>query len=251
MRRAFGIVPALLALGCPAKNDSPVCGLHSAAAALVTRVKGKDRNISVGAKLRPSDHLHASGDAMIECFGGALRQIKKGDDFEVGDLIEAKIESTNVPRMRLVEGKLVPVEAMRRTVIARYTDNQFTPQSAQAANEPTTDDYLVAFFTPNGFAKLTPPSPEGPRNLAPPPLRAKVPFVHAGDLGQGPYLLTVDAEVAFAETDDLATAALLEDKTYPLGRTVRLILPRGAEATLDLGLHRVVKLEGPIDLDLR
>jgi hypothetical protein len=251
VRRGFGIVPALLALGCPAKNEAPVCGLHSAAAPLVTRVKGKDRNVSVGAKLLPSDHLHALGDAMIECFGGALRRIKKGDDFEVGDLIEAKIESTNVPRVRLVEGKLVPVEAMRRTVIARYSDNHFTPESALAASEPDTTGYLTAFFTPNGFAKMKSPNSEGPRNLAPPPMRAKVPFVHAGDLGQGPYLLTVDDEVAFAEADDLATAALLEGKTYSLGRTVRLILPRGAEATLELGSDRTVKLTGPIDLDLR
>ena len=242
---------ALLALGCKEKIEVPVCGLHSAAAPVVTRVNKRDRSLTVGAKLMPSDHLHATGEALIECFGGALRRIQKGDEFDVGELIESKIESTNVPRLRLTEGKLVPVEAMRRTIIARYSDNHFTPESALQTNEPTTDDYLVAFFTPNGFAKMKPPNIEGPKNLAPPPMRPRVPFVHAADLGQGPYLLTVDDEVAFAETDDLATAVLLEAKTYSLGRTVRLILPKGAEATLDLGGARTLKLEGPIDLALR
>ncbi len=250
MRRAL-LALAVAALGCAKKDDSPVCGLHSAAAPVVTQANKRERSLTVGAKLAPSNHLHATGDALIECFGGALKRLKKGDDFDVGDLIEAKIESTNVPRFRLAEGKLVPVEAMRRTVFARYSDNHFTPESALAPNEPTTDDYLVAFFTPNGFAKMEPPNLEAPKNLAPPPMRAKVPFVHAGELGEGPYLLTVDDEVAFVETDDLATAVLLEDKTYALGRTVRVILPKGAEATLDLGGNRTVKLEGPIDLSLR
>ncbi len=248
--RAFAALMLLWA-GCAKKDDSPVCGLHSAAAPVITQSNKKERHLSVGAKLSPSNHFHATGEALIECFGGALRRLKKGDDFDVGELIEAKIESTNVPRVRLVEGKLVPVESMRRTVIARYSDNHFTPESALQPNEPTTDDYLVAFFTPNGFAKMKPPDLEGPKKLAPPPMRPKVPFVHAGDLGEGPYLLTVDDEVAFAETDDLATAVLLEDKTYSLGRAVRLILPRSAEATLDLGGGRTVKLEGPIDLALR
>ena len=230
---------ALLALGCPAKTEGPVCGLHSAAAPVVTQVNKRERSLTVGAKLRSGDQLHATGEALIECFGGALRRIKTGEDFDVGELIESKIESTNVPRFRLSEGKLVPVEAMRRTIIARYSDNHFTPESALQTNEPTTDDYLVAFFTPNGFAKMKPPNLEGPKNLAPPPMRPRVLFVHAGDLGQGPYLLTID------------DAVLLEAKTYSLGRTVRLILPRGAEATLDLGADKQIKLEGPIDLALR
>ena len=251
MRAALGLVAALALLGCAEKKEVPVCGLHSAAAAVVTQVNHKERSIGVGAKLLPSDHLHATGDALIECFGGALRRLKKGDEFDVGDLIEAKIESTNVPRMRLVDGKVIAVEAMPRSVLPRYSDNHFTPESALQSNEPTAANYFVAFFTPNGFAKMKPPDMEGPKKLAPPPMRARVPFVHAGDLGQGPYLLTVDDEVAFAETDDLATGVLLEDQTYSLGRTVRLILPKKAEATLELGGNRQVKLEGPIDLSLR
>jgi hypothetical protein len=245
------LVVLLLLNACAAKNDAPVCGLHSAAAPVVSKLNGKERHLTVGAKLKPSDHLKATGDALIECFGGALRRVEKGDTFDVGDLIEAKIESTNVPRFRLADGKLQPVEAMRRTIIARYSDNHFTPESALTPNEPTTDDYLVAFFTPNGFAKMRPPNLEGPKRLEAPPMRAKVPYVHAGDLGEGRYLLTVDDEVAFAETDDLATAVLLEDQTYALGRTVRLILPKGAEATLDLGNNQTLALEGPLDLALR
>ena len=93
--------------------------------------------------------------------------------------------------------------------------------------------------------------PRPPRNLPAPYKRARVPFVHAGDLGDGPYLLTVDDEIVFAETDDLATAALPEDRTYSLGRTVRLIVPDGAEATIDLGGGKTVELDGPMDLSLR
>jgi hypothetical protein len=250
-RTAPAMLAALALLGCPAKKESPVCGLHSAAAPLVQRVGKKDRNVPVGAKLLPSDHLTATGDALLECFGGALRRIEKGDAFEVGELIEAKIESTNIPRYRLADGKLVKVEAMPRTVAPRYTDNHFTPQSALPPPDSTNGDYLVAFFTPNGFAKMKGPPVEGPRNLPAPHRRARVPFVHAGELGEGPYLITVDDELVFAETDDLATAALPEDKTYSLGRTVRLIVPDGAEATLELGGGKSVELEGPMDLSLR
>ena len=251
MRPALAMLAAWVLLGCPAKKEVPVCGLHSAAAPLVMKVGNKERNVSVGAKFMPSDHVTASGDALIECFGGALRRIEKGDEFDVGDLIEAKIESTNIVRYRLADGKLQKVEAMRRTVEPRYTDTHFTPESALAPAEATSGDYFVAFFTPNGFAKMKGPPVDGPRNLPPPSRRARVPFVHAGDLGEGPYLLTVDDEIVFAETDDLATAALPEDKTYSLGRTVRLIVPKGAEATLDLGGGKTLELDGPMDLSLR
>ena len=251
MRPALAVLVALGLLGCPAKKEVPVCGLHSAAAPLVMRAGKKDRVVPVGAKLLPSDHLTASGDALLECFGGALRRIEKGDEFDVGELIEAKIESTNIARYRLVEGKLQKVEAMPRAVAPRYTDNHFTPQSALEPAEATSGDYFVAFFTPNGFAKMKGPPVDGPRNLPAPHKRPRVPFVHAGDLGEGPYLITVEDELVFAETDDLATAALPEDKTYSLGRTVRLIVPDGAEATLELGGGKTVELEGPMDLSLR
>jgi hypothetical protein len=250
-RVALAMVAALGVLGCPQKKEVPVCGLHSAAAPLVMKVGKKERFVSVGARLLPSDRVTATGEALIECFGGALRRIEKGDAFEVGELLEAKIESTNIPRYRLVEGKLEKLHAMPRAVAPRYSDNQFTPESALAAPDPTSGDYLVAFFTPNGFAKMKGPPVEGPRNLPPPNRRPRVPFVHAGELGEGPYLITVEDEIVFAETDDLATAALPDDRTYSLGRTVRLILPDGAEATLELGSGNTLELEGPMDLGLR
>jgi len=249
--RAALAVFAVALVGCQKKPEVPVCGLHSAAAPITMTVGKKERTLSVGAKLLPSDHLTASGDALLECFGAALRRLEKGDSFDVGELTESKIESTNIPRFRLVAGKLEKVEAMRRTVAPRYSDNQFTPESALDAPESTSGDYFVAFFTPNGFAKMKTAPLDGPRKLPPPSLRPRVPFVHAGDLGEGPYLLTVEDEVVFAETDDLATAALPEDKTYSLGRTVRLILPDGAEATLDLGGGTLVELDGPMDVSLR
>ncbi len=249
--RAGAFVGVLLLCGCPKKNEAPVCGLHSAAAPVVMQVGKRERTVSVGAQLKPGDHLTATGDALLECFGGALRRIEKGDEFDVGDLTEAKIEAVNVPRMRLVDGALQKVEGMPRTVAPRYMTNQFTPETALGPKEATSGDYFVAFFTPNGFAKMKGPTPDGPRNLPPPSRRTRVPYVHAGDLGEGPYLITVDDEIVFAETDDLATAALPEDKTYSLGRTVRLIVPKGAEATIDLGQGKTVALEGPLDLSLR
>ena len=251
MRLPLALLTAALLPCCQAKKEVPVCGLHSAAAPILIKAGKKNRTLSVGAKLLPSDHLTATGAALLECFGGALRAIEKGDAFDVGELIEAKIESTNTPRHRLVDGKLQKVDAMPRTVEPRYTDNHFTPPSALAAPEPTSGNYFVAFFTPNGFAKMKGPAVDGPRNLPAPHRRPRVPFVHAGELGEGPLLLTVDDEIVFAETDDLATAALPEDKTYALGRTVRLILPAGSEATLDLGGGRLLELEGPMDLSLR
>ena len=63
--------------------------------------------------------------------------------------------------------------------------------------------------------------------------------------------IVVDDEVVFAETDELATAALPEGHTYELGGTTRLVLPDGAEATLTLADGTKVELEGPMDLRLR
>ena len=45
-------------------------------------------------------------------------------------------------------------------------------------------------------------------------------------------------------------AALLDGHTYALGRTVRLVLPDGAEATLKKD-GAEIELEGPMDLRLR
>ena len=74
MKPASAAACALLLLGCPTKNEAPVCGLHSAAAPVVIQVGKKERTLAVGAKLKPSDHLTSGGDALLECFGGADRK---------------------------------------------------------------------------------------------------------------------------------------------------------------------------------
>ncbi len=250
MKRAWLL--GLLVLGCHKEATGPVCGLHSASAPVMLNPDGKKpRALGVGARLLAEDQLKAEGWALLECFGGAL-QVLKRDDVKVGELKAAHIEATTFPRKRLNGTAVEDVNAMRRTVVARYTDNRFTPESALSnKGDYTTGQYFIAFFTPNGIEKMmSEPKPEGPRDLPPPPNRPRVPHIHAADLGEGGPLLEVTDDVAFAETDDLATAALLEDKTYQLGRTVRLVLPDGAEAKLKLP-QGVVKLEGPIDLALR
>ncbi len=211
----------------------------------------KPRGLGVGARLLSSDQVKADGWALLECFGGALHALHK-DDVLVGELKAAHIEATTFPRKKLNGTSLEELNAMRRTVVARYTDNRFTPESATLKDRDFSNgQYLMAFFTPNGIEKMTmQPLPDGPRNLPPPPNRPRVPHIHASDLGEGGPLLEVTDDVVFAETDDLATAALLEDKTYVLGRTVRLVLPDGAEAKLKLP-QGTVKLEGPLDLSLR
>jgi hypothetical protein len=242
----------LVLLGCEEKKVGPVCGLHSASAPVsLEQEKRPARQLGVGARLAGGDPIKADGWALVECFGGALAVLHK-DSVTVNDLKAAHIEATNIPRKKLDGTSLAELQAMRRTVEARYTDNRFTPESAlNNGKDFTTGQYMVAFFTPNGLEKLASiPVAEGPRGLPPPPNRPKVPHIHAADLGEGGPLLEVTDDVVFAETDDLATAALLEDHTYGLGRTVRLVLPDGAEAKLKLP-NGTVKLEGPLDLTLR
>lgn len=252
MRAAGCAVAALCALGCAKPPQGPVCGLHSAAN--VVWVVGKDsrRPLAVGGRVSPADVLEASGYALVECFGGGLKALEKGDTVKVGDLKEARLQGFSLPVHALKDGKAVPLEAPPRTVAARYVDNQFTPASALHDDTLTEADYFKAFFTPNGFDKLGGgPAPDGPRKLAAPPNRARVPNIHAGDLGEGPLLATVDDEAVFVETDDLATAALLEGRTYALGRAVRVLVPDGAEVTLELKDRQELNLDGPLELRLQ
>ena len=242
----------LLALmACKKEPELPLCGLHSASAP-VTLDDGKSmRTLGVGAKLLPSDKIAVKDWAVLECFGGALKVLHR-QTVEVGELPEAKVEAATLPRRALKDGKVEAVEALARTVAARYSTNKFTPESALVnSQELTSADYFKAFFTPNGFDQLAAgPAPDGPRKLPAPAFRVKVPYIHAGDLGEGDVLLEVEDDAVFAETDDLATAALVEGKTYQLGRTVRLLLPDGAEATLKLE-GKELELEGPMDLKVR
>lgn len=242
---------ALVLAGCPkAADETPVCGLHSASAPVVLEGSKRDVALSVGARLRPGDRIEAEGYALVECFGGALKVLEK-DKVVVGELKEAKIEAITIPRFVLKDGKPVKVEALPPSVMPRYSDNRFTPRSALASNEPSSGDYFRAFFTPNGIENMAnAPREEGPSKLPPPSARVKVSRIHAGELGPGAGRISVEDEAVFAETDDLATAVLLEDETYALGRTVRVIVPDGAEATLELESGKV-DLDGPMDLRLR
>jgi hypothetical protein len=227
----------------------PVCGLHSAAEPVT--LEGKtDVALAVGARLMPKDRIEAEGYALIECFGGALR-VLEDETVVIGELKESKIEATTVPRFVIKDGKLVESTAMPMTMLPRYSDNRFTPKSALKSAGPSDADYFRAFFTPNGIENLgAGPRDEGPRVLPAPGDRPKVSRVHAGPLGEGGATLEVEDEVVFAETDDLATAALPEGHAYALGRSTRLILPDGAEATLKRdGVE--LELDGPMDLRLR
>lgn len=257
MRRlaAIALLPFALA-ACKPKDNSPIAGLHSAAApVLLTLKKGETKALSVGSKLKPSDHIRAEGPAVLEYFGGATKFLDKGDELEVGEAKEAGLVSNTLPEKQLKDGELVELEARTKLMAARYADASFTPLSARK-EDPGTTEYLKAFFAPKGMESFlgggSGPTPDGPRGeLPPPPLRAKVPHVHADDLGQGSsYALKVTDEFVAAESDDFATAILVEGSTYDLGRTVRLILPDGAEATLIHKDGKTLSLEGPLDLKL-
>ncbi len=240
-----------LAAGCKKPPDKPIAGLHSAGAP-VLRIVGKNkRPVAVGAHLRPSDEIIATGPALLEYFGGGMRFLEEGDELEVGDVDEASLLGSNIPTRRWVNGEIEKVPPAQRLVAARYTNIEYTPPSAD--KDLTTSDYFRAFFTPNGMKNLTSgPRPEGPsKQLPAPPFRSKVPYIHAGDLGEGGFIAEVEDGFAVAETDDLATAVLLEDREIPLGRTVRLILPKGAELVLRTPDGKEVEIDGPADLRLR
>jgi hypothetical protein len=249
--RPWLLLALLAPSACKKQPDVPVCGLHSASAPVTAEDDKTTHTLGVGAKLLPSDRISATEWAVLECFGGALVVLHK-KSVEVGDLREARVEAATLPRRALADGKIAEVEALPRTVSARYSGNKFTPDSALVdSRQPTNADYFKAFFTPNGFADLgSGPAADGPHKLPAPSFRVKVPYIHAGDLGEGDWLLEVTDDVAFAETDDLATAALIEGKTYKLGRTIRLLLPDGAEAVLSID-GKQTPLEGPMDLKLR
>ena len=245
---------ALLALlaGCQKEATGPLCGLHSAAAP-VFLVGAEKRAIAVGSSLGREDRIAATGPALLECFGGALKVLEAGDELKLGKLVEASVTGGNFQEQAVRDGTVVELPWSKRIVVARYVNASFTPYTATLGPiGPTTADNLKAFFTPNGIEKMqTEPPPDGPRNLPAPPNRARVPHIHAAELGQGGPIAQIDDGFAFAETDDLATAVLLEGRTIDLGRTVRLVLPKGAEVGLRLPNGKILSLEGPADIRLR
>jgi hypothetical protein len=239
-------IAVLLLAACKAPlPEGPVCGLHSASAPVTAGPDG--RTLAVGAKVLGTDKLKAQGWALLECFTGGVHAMDR-ETVKAGELREARVEMP-FPRHVLKGDEVEEVEALARPVEGRYSSNRFTPESAKSDDLGASDNYLVAFFTPNGFAPDS--SADGPHKLPAPPMRSRVPFIHAGDLGEGDWTIDVKDDVVFAETDDLATAALVEGKTYRLGRSVRLLLPDGAVAKLHLPGDKTVKIKGPMDLKLR
>jgi hypothetical protein len=250
--RVLRLVLLLLAPACSKPPSVPVCGLHSATAPVLVLGGKEEQVLAIGAKVMSGDKIKAKGVALLECFTGSLK-VLDGDTVLVGELKEATLEGITMPRKQLKQGALVANAALAPSVIVRYSDNRFTPASSFTGDKTlTTGDYMKAFFTPNGLANLGGDTsrPDGPVNLPPPGQRPKFSRVHGGELGEGGPLLKVTDEVIFAESDDLATAALVHGNTYDLGRTLRLIIPDGAEGKLQLG-GQTLDLEGPMDLRLR
>lgn len=255
----YCVVAALLALasGCEQRPEGPVCGLHSAGAAVLLETGDKEnprRPLAVGAQLMPDDRIVATGPALIECYGGAFKVLEKGDKARIWDLKEAKLQGVTLPVKQLSEGKAKEIEHLPRAIRARYSSNRFTPNSALADDKRySSDGYLAAFFAPNGMESLQQADKaiEGPRKLPAPTDRPRVPTIHAGDSGDGPLLIKIDDEVVFLETDDLATSVLQEGKTYQVGRAIRLVLPEDAEATLELKDGKTLELDGPMELRLQ
>jgi hypothetical protein len=249
-------VAALAVLGAMAgckKEPRIICGLHSAAAPVFLLRSGEKRPVAVGSRLKTDDHIIASGPAMMEFFpGGAVRFLAQGDELDLGDALEAKLMSSNV-RSVLVRGtKVLELEPSKRPIAARYTDTNFTP--TVAIKEPGTGDYLKAFFTPNGIEKLGrsgEPLPEGPRHGLPaPPLRPHVPHIHAGDLGVGGPIVDVEGGSAAAETDDFASALLLDGNSYDVGQTDRLFVPKGGSVSIHWADTSRVSVDGPAEVHL-
>jgi hypothetical protein len=246
------IAALCLAGGCKKPSDKPIAGLHAAGAPVLRVIPGQDKQpIAVGSHLRANEHIIATGPALLEYFGGGMLFLDSGDELEVGAVDEAKLLGSNIPARRWGEGILQEVPPTQRIVAARYTNTMVTPPSAE--KDLTTSDYFKAFFTPNGMDKLTSKTRrDGPSKPLPaPPFRPKVPYIHAGPLGEGGMVVEVEDGFAVAETDDLTTAVLLEDREIPLGRTVRLVIPDGAEVLLHTPEGKEVELEGPMDLRVR
>lgn len=250
---AFGGLVLLVLTSCSEAPTGPIAGLHSAAAAVHVVTEKEPRSLIVGSELKAGDRLEATGPAVIEYFGGAVLFLEAGDRITVGKRQEAKLRGSNLEELKVQDADVVDAPRLRRIIAARYRSASFTPQSA--GRELGTGDYLKAFFTPNGIANLGRENgqlPEGPRRaLPPPPHRAPVPHIHAADPGQGGPILEVEDGYVAVETPQLATAILLEDQRYELGGATRLLLPEGAEATLELLGGKTIELEGPADVQLQ
>jgi hypothetical protein len=240
----------LLAAACTRESHEVIAGLHSAGAPVYVTTPEGERTVAVGSKLRASDHLRATGPAVIEYFGGGLHFLD-AESLDVGDAPEAQIHGETVPSRQLQGVTLVKLPASTRLVASRYADPSYTPIST-LPHQPTNGEYLAAFFMPDGMEKLTSsPRPEGPTApLPPPPLRRHLPRLHAGALGEGGLTLEVQAGFVAAESRSLATALLRAGRRFDLGGTNRLLLFNGARAQLFRPDGQKVTLKGPLDVRL-
>jgi hypothetical protein len=250
VRRAGPALALLVLAGCSRESHKVIAGLHSAGAPVYLTTREGERPIAVGSKLRASDHLRAKGPAVIEYFGGGLLFLE-GDGLDVGEAVEAEVHGETVPARKLTGVTLEKLGQSQRLIASRYADPSFTPESTRS-KEPTQGEYLAAFFMPDGIEKMTSrPRPEGPtRPLPPPPLRRRIPRLHAGALGEGGLTLEVESGYVAAESSDLATAMLREGRRFDLGRTDRLVLFPGARARLYRPDGKSVRLKGPLDVRL-
>jgi hypothetical protein len=250
MRWAAATLGLLLLAGCSRESHKVVAGLHSAGAPVYLSTPEGERTIAVGSKLRANDHVRAKGPAVIEYIGGGLHFLE-GDGLDVGEAVEAGIHGETVPSRKLTGVTLEKLGQTQRLIASRYADSSFTPESTRS-KEPTQGEYLAAFFLPDGMEKLTSrPRPEGPTQpLPPPPLRRRIPRLHAGAVGQGGLTLEVESGYVAAESSDLATAMLREGRRFDLGRTDRLVLFPGARARLYRPDGKSVRLKGPLDVRL-
>lgn len=240
----------LLCAACTQESHAVVAGLHSAGAQVFVTTPDGERTLAVGSKLHASDHLRATGPAVIEYFGGGIHFVER-ESLVVSDTPEAKVRGQNVPAWRLEGVKLVRLPPATQLVASRYADPSYTPATA-FPHEPSQGEYLAAFFMPNGIEKMTSaPMPEGPREpLPPPPLRRHLPRLHAGALGEGGLTLEVQSGFVAAESRSLTTAILREDRRFDLGEANRLLVFPGARARLFRPDGQSVTLKGPLDVRL-
>lgn len=252
MRLVAAFALLVMSGACKRRDDAPIAGLHSAAAPVQLQTKKGNRTLTVGSVLKPGDRITASGPAVLEYFGGATLFVDKGDEVEVGRTREAKLVSASVPEKLLKNGELSSLESRTRVMAARYADATFTPEST-LESEPSTGEYMRAFFAPGGMDAFlgSGAGKTGPGELLAPPLREKVSRIHGAELGPGGIILKVTDEFVAAETDDFATAILREGDSYQLGRTVRLLLPDGADAEVLYPNGGSVELSGPLDVRIR
>lgn len=254
MRALCVVLAVVFVTACKKGEEAPIAGLHSAAAPVYLHVKKEKKALTIGSILNPGDRISASGPAVLEYFGGATKFIDKGDELVVGDAREAKLVSASVPEKQLKDGELSDLSARTRVMAARYADATFTPVESLASDaEPSTGEYMRAFFAPGGMDSFLSGGggKTGPGVLPPPPHREKVARIHGAELGQGGLILKVTDEFVVAETSDMATAILREGDSYQLGRTVRLLLPDGADAEVAYADGKTVDLAGPVDIRIR